>query len=79
MTCIDVFSRYAFAVPVKDKRSLTVSAAFEKIFAERVPNMLQTDRGLEFLNGQIQNVFRKHDIHHYFSLNDDIKVALVER
>jgi hypothetical protein len=30
LTCIDVFSRYAFAVPVKDKRGLTVAAVFEK-------------------------------------------------
>ena len=79
LTCIDVFSRYAFAVPIKDKRGLTVSAALEKIFAERVPNMLQTDRELEFLNAQVQDVFRKHNVHHYFSLNDDIKAALVER
>jgi transposase InsO family protein len=56
LTCIDVFSRYAFAVPVKDKRGLTVSAAFGKIFADRTPNMLQTDRGLEFLNAQVQEV-----------------------
>jgi hypothetical protein len=32
LTYIDVFSRYAFAVPVKDKRGSTVAAAFEKIF-----------------------------------------------
>jgi transposase InsO family protein len=71
LTCIDVFSRYALAVPVKDKRSLTMSAASEKILAERVPNILQADRGLEFMNGQVQDVFRKHDVPHYFNLNDD--------
>jgi hypothetical protein len=37
-----------------------------------MPNMLQTDRGVEFLN-------RKNNVHHYYSLNDDIKAALVER
>jgi hypothetical protein len=79
LTCIDVFSRYAFVVPVKDKRGLAVSAAFGKIFADRIPNMLQTDRGLEFLNAQVQEVFRKNNVHHYYSLNDDIKAALVER
>jgi transposase InsO family protein len=63
LACIDVFSRYAFAVPVKDKRGLTVSAAFENIFADRTPNMLQTDRGLEFLNAQPQEVFRKNNVH----------------
>jgi transposase InsO family protein len=79
LTCIDVFSRYASAVPIKDKRGLTVSAAFGKIFADRTPNMLQTDRGLEFLNAQAQEVFCKNNVHHYYSLNDDIKAALVER
>jgi hypothetical protein len=79
LTCIDVFSRFAFAVPIKNKRGVTVAAGFEEIFMERVPNMLQTDRGLEFLNAQVQDVFRKHKVHHYFSLNDDIKAALVER
>jgi transposase InsO family protein len=59
LTCIDVFSRYAFAVPVKDKRGSTVAAACEKIFAERVPNMLQTDRGTEFYNVQVQELFKR--------------------
>jgi transposase InsO family protein len=79
LTCIDVFSRFGFAVPIRDKRGSSVAIAFEKILAERVPNMLQTDRGVEFLNSQVQDVFRKHDIRHYSSTNDDIKAALVER
>jgi L-rhamnose mutarotase len=74
-----VFSRYAFAGPVKDKRGSTVAAAFEKIFAERVPNMLQTDRGTEFYNVQVQELFKKNGVRHYSSLNDEIKAALVER
>lgn len=79
LTCIDVFSKYAFAIPLKDKKGSTVSAAFETIFAERTPVFLQTDRGVEFLNHQVQDVLRKHDVRHYSSLNDDIKAACVER
>ena len=52
-TCIDVFSKYAFAIPLKEKKGPTVSAALEVIFAERTPVLLQTDRGLEFLNYQV--------------------------
>jgi hypothetical protein len=63
LTCIDVFSRYAFAVPVKDKRGSTVAAVFEKIFAERVPNMLQTDCGTDLYNVQVQE-FKKNDVRH---------------
>jgi L-rhamnose mutarotase len=79
LTCIDVFSRYAFAVPVKDERGSTVAAAFEKIFVQCAPNMLQTDRCTEFYNVQVQDLFKKNGVRHYSSLNDDIKAALVER
>ena len=79
LTCIDVFSKYAFARPLKDKKGPTVCAALEVIFAERTPVFLQTDRGVEFLNHQVQDVLRKHDVRHYSSLNDDIKAACVER
>jgi transposase InsO family protein len=79
LTCIDVFSRYAFAVPVKDKRGSNVAATFEKIFTQRTPNILQTDRGTEFYSVQMHELFKKNGVRHYSSLNDDIKAALVER
>jgi hypothetical protein len=79
LTCVDVFSKRAFAIPLKDKRGPSVADAFEKIFKEKVPVLLQTDRGTEFLNNQVQSVFQKYNIKHYWSLNDDIKAACVER
>jgi transposase InsO family protein len=79
LTCIDVFSKKAFALALKDKRGPTLAVAFEKIFSDTVPNMLQTDRGTEFLNSHVQAVFKKYNVHHYWSLNDDIKAACVER
>jgi hypothetical protein len=79
LTCIDVFSKRAFAIPLKDKRGPSVAEAFEKIFTERTPVFLQTDRGTEFLNSQVQSVFRKYNIKHYSSFNYDIKAACVER
>jgi transposase InsO family protein len=79
LTCIDVFSKRAFAIPLKDKRGASVTKAFETIFAETTPTMLQTDRGTEFLNVEVQKLFRDRKINHYWSLNDDIKSAVVER
>ena len=79
LTCIDVFSKRAFAIPLKDKRGPSVADAFEKIFSETAPVLLQTDRGTEFLNSQVQSVFDKYKIKHYWSMNDDIKAACVER
>ena len=80
LTCVDVFSKVAYAVAIKDKRGPTVADAFEKnIFALKIPTMLQTDRGTEFLAAPVQAVFKKYNVHHYWSLNDDIKAACVER
>jgi hypothetical protein len=79
LTCIDVFSKRAFAVPLKDKRGSTLAVAFEKIFAATKPNLIQTDLGTEFLNSQVQDVFKKYKIHQYSSLNYDLKATVVER
>ena len=79
LTCIDVFSKRAWAVPLKNKSGETVKSAFEDIFKDEVPNMLQTDKGTEFLNSTVQALFAQHDIKHYTSENEDIKAAVVER
>ncbi len=51
LTCIDVFSKYAWAVPLKDKEAKTCKEAFEKILntSGRKPNYLYLDGGKEFL------------------------------
>ena len=47
---IDVFSRYAWAVPIKNKTGTTLIKAFETIFksSKRKPLSLQIDKGTEF-------------------------------
>ncbi|GFT35665.1 uncharacterized transposon-derived protein F54H12.3 [Trichonephila clavipes] len=37
LTCIDVFSKYAWAIPLRDKKSKSILKGFEKIFRERKP------------------------------------------
>ncbi|GFU74645.1 uncharacterized protein TNCV_2648141 [Trichonephila clavipes] len=43
LTCIDLFSKFARAVPLKDKFGKTVKSGLEIIFKERKPKVLQTD------------------------------------
>ena len=53
LTVIDVFSKYAWAVPVKNKDAVKITAAFNKIMAKakpRRPERLQTDKRTEFFN-----------------------------
>ena len=79
LTCIDVFSKYAWVVPVKAKSAEAMVAAFEELFAQahpRFPRRLQTDKGKEFLNGQVQA--RLRSLKHFYSWSDQ-KAAVVER
>jgi hypothetical protein len=79
LTRIDVFSRLADAVPLKNKTGKTLTAAFEQLIKEKRPNYLQSDKGSEFLNTTFQTFLRDNNIKFYTSENEDIKCALVER
>jgi len=78
LTVIDTFSKFAFAVPVKNKTGVLVTEAFESLLKERQPKNLQTDEGKEFFNGTFKKLMNKHDINHYHTFSDK-KAAIVER
>ncbi|GFT28244.1 uncharacterized transposon-derived protein F54H12.3 [Trichonephila clavipes] len=50
LTCIDVLSKYAWAIPLKNKTAESIVSGFKKIFSECIPKKLQTDAGKEFVN-----------------------------
>ena len=77
---IDVLSRYAFAVPLKDKTAKSVIAAFKKIFNKsgRRPQKLFTDMGKEYTSNQFKDFLRKSNIIQY-STGSEIKASLAER
>ena len=80
LTCIDVFSKMAWAVPLCTKGAREVSEAFEReIVGNNPPTLLQTNKGSEFVNGTFQQMLQKHGIRWYSSENSDIKAAVVER
>ena len=79
LTVIDIFSRYAWARPLKSKRGEDVAAAFKTIFDEgRIPHRVQTDQGKEFENRHVRALFAQHNIE-LFSVKSAYKAALVER
>jgi len=79
LTCIDVFSKRAWAVPVRRKSARDVAEAFEKILADEMCNMVQSDKGTEFLNSTFQSMLKRRGIKFYTSENEDLKAAVVER
>ena len=52
LCAIDLFSKYAFLVPLKDKKGISIVNAFNKIIKEsnRKPNKIWVDQGGEFYN-----------------------------
>jgi hypothetical protein len=81
LVCIDVFSRYAFVEPIRNKTPEIVGQALEAIMKRsgRDCYYLATDRGKEFVGKKFQQVLRKHDIHHHCATSPDVKCAIVER
>ena len=57
LCAIDLFSKYAWVVPIKDKKGVSIVDAFQKILKEsnRKPNKIWVDKGSEFYN----NSFKK--------------------
>ena len=80
LTCIDVFSKYAWVAAVKTKTAESILEAFKTFLLKgRKPVKLQSDKGGEFENRVFQNYCKEKNIHFYTSKNYDIKAAVVER
>ena len=79
LTCIDIFSKYAFAIPLKDKKGITIKNALQKIFNKRKPKFLWTDNGKEFYNNQVNDLLEKNNIKLYSTNNSEIKSSVIER
>ena len=52
---IDICSKYAWVIPLKDKKGRPISNAFQKILngSNRKPNKIWVDRGSEFYNASM--------------------------
>ena len=79
LTCIDIFSKYSWVIPLKDKKGITIKNALEKIFKQRKPKFLWTDNGKEFYNKQVQDLLNENNIKLYSTNNSEIKSAVIER
>ena len=54
---IDIFSKYGWIVPLKNRQGKTVREAFQSIFKDgRKPEYLWTDKRSEFYNKQVKEL-----------------------
>ena len=77
---IDIFSKYAWVVPLKDKKGISIVKAFQIILKQsnRKPNKIWVDKGSEFYNAYFKKWLRDNDIVMYPTHNGG-KSAVAER
>ena len=79
---IDIFSKYAWVVPLKDKKGISIVKAFQNILkqsnSKRKPNKIWVDKVSEFYNAYFKKWLRDNDIVMYSTHNEE-KSVVAER
>ena len=76
---IDIFSKYAWVVPLKDKKGVSIVDAFQKILddSNRKPNKIWVDKGREFYSNFFKKWLKDNDIEMY-SIHNEGKPVVPE-
>jgi len=79
LTVIDVLSKYAWGIPIKNKKSETVLQAFKTIFKTgRKPNKINSDSGGEYESKKMIKFLRENNII-FYTTKGEKKASVVER
>ena len=66
LCAIDLFSKYAWVIPLKDKKGTSIVNAFKKIISkERKPNKKWVGQGSEFYNNAFKDILKINNIEMY--------------
>ena len=80
LCAIDLFSKYAWVVPLKDKRGITIVNAFQKVIdsSNRKPDEIWVDQGSEFCNNLFK-IFLKINNTELYSRSNEGKSVVVKK
>ena len=79
LTCTDVFSKFAWVVPLKNKTGGSLVNGFQTVLdTGRSPEKLQTDKSTEFLNRKFQSLLTEKSIH-FFTTKSELKASVAKR
>ena len=72
LCAIDLYSKYAFVIPLKDKKGISIVNAFNKIIKQsnRKPNKIWVAQGGEFYNNVFEKWLPDNDINMYSTYNE---------
>ena len=80
LRAIDLFSKYAWVIPIKDRKGVSIVDAFQEILKEfnPKPNKIWVDKGREFLNNSFKKWLKDNYIEMY-SIHNKVKLVVAER
>ena len=86
LTVIDIFKKYAWAIPLKNKSGLSITNGFKIVLSEspqggsesRKPEKLWVDKGSEFYNKTFESLLKEYETKIY-STYSDLKAVFIER
>ena len=78
LCAIDLFRKYAFVVPLKDKKGTTIVNAFQSILdnLKRTSNKIWIDQGSWFYNTHFKKWFKGNNIEMYSTHNEGKSLLL---
>ena len=77
---ISIYSKYAWVIPLKNKKGLPITNAFQKILDEsiRKPNKIWVDKDSEFYNRSMKSFLQNNNLEIY-SIHNEGKSVIAER
>ena len=86
LTVIDIFTKYAWDIPLKNKTGLSITNGFKIVLSEhpqggsesRKPEKVWVDRGSEFYNKTFKSLLKDYETK-LFSTYSDLKAVFIER
>ena len=81
LLCVtDIFTKYAWVVPLKDKKGVGIVDAFQKILddSKRKPSKIRVDKGSKFYNSSFKKWLKDNHIEMYLIHNEG-KSVVAER
>ena len=77
---LDIFSKYAWVIPLKDKKGVRIATAFQSILKQsnRKPNKIWSEKSSEFYNAPFKKWLQDNDIV-MFSTHNEGKSVVAER
>ena len=86
LTVIDIFTKYAWAIPLKNNSGLSITNGFKTVLSEgRKPEKLWVDRGSEFYNKTFKSLLKEYETGkaasgiELYSTYSDLKAVFIER